>query len=419
MTPNLDVDFLDASAWDAEMPARWRWLHANDPLHWSERSQVWLVTKYDDVVAISKNQDLFTSSHGVRAGRDVKIGLIDEAEPRHGQLRGLINKGFTPRMVAKLEERFVRMTTEIVNRIATRGECDFVADVAVPLPLFMIANMIGIRREDYHRFHEWSDAMIASDGNYDDPVITARASMAFVEYSAYVGEILEARRRQPQDDLITILVGADARGDFRRFDRTTAVGAETAAQLDLANNELLLLLVILLVAGNETTRNGMSGGMQLLIENPDERAKLVADPTRIPAAIEEMLRLVSPVVSFSRTVTRDTELRGRRLRAGEQVLLLYGAANRDPDVFQDPEAFRVDRNPQHLAFGVGSHFCLGANLARMEMRVLFDALLRRVPDIRYASGGPRFGASALVRSCTEMRVCFTPEPAPVAVASPA
>jgi len=417
MTPNLDVNFVDASAWDAEMPARWRWLHANDPLHWSERSGVWIVTKYDDVVAISKNQDLFTSAQGVRPGHDVKIGLIDEGEPRHGELRSLINKGFTPRMVRKLEEDFEGMVTDVLDRVASRGECDFVEDVAVPLPLFMIASMMGIRREDYHRFHEWSDAMIASDGNYDDLEIMARASTAFTEYSAYVTEIIEARRREPQDDLVTILAGADSRGDLLRFDRGS-LGGETDEQLALANNELLLMLVILLVAGNETTRNGMSGGMQLLIEHPDERAKLVADPSLVPAAVEEMLRLVSPVVSFGRTVTRDTELRGKRLRAGQQVLLLYGAANRDPEIFDDPEAFRIDRGAAHLAFGIGTHFCLGANLARMEMRVLFEALLRRLPDMEYAAGGPRFGASALVRSCTEMRVRFTPEAPAAAAASP-
>lgn len=409
MTPDLDVDFLDAAAWDGAMPERWRWLHAHDPLHWSERSGVWVVTKYEDVVAISKDQERFTSAEGVRPGRDVKIGLIDEAEPRHGQLRSLMNKGFTPRMVRKLEVDFAAMTTAVLDRVAPRGECDFVADVAVPLPLFMIASMIGIRAEDYHRFHAWSDAMIASDGNYHDAEVMARATTAFAEYSAYVTEIIEERRRQPQDDLVTILAGADARGDLRRFDRVRAMGGETEEQLALANNELLLLLVILLVAGNETTRNGMSGGMQLLIEHPEQRARLVADPAGVPAAVEEMLRLVSPVVSFGRTVTRDTTLRGRRLRAGQQVLLLYGAANRDPDVFEDPDAFRIDRGAPHVAFGIGPHFCLGANLARMEMRVLFEHVLRRLPDATYAGGGPRFGPSALVRSCTEMRVRFTPE----------
>jgi cytochrome P450 len=179
--------------------------------------------------------------------------------------------------------------------------------------------------------------------------------------------------------------------------------------MSLANDELIKLLVILLVAGNETTRNAISGGMQLLIENPEERAKLLADPTLLNSAVEEMLRCVSPVHSFSRTVLQDTELRGQPIEAGQKILMLYPSANRDEDIFEAADAFRVDRNPSHLGFGIGSHFCLGANLARMEMRVVFGELMRRLPDMEYAAGGPVIVPSALVRNCTEMKVRYTPE----------
>jgi cytochrome P450 family 142 subfamily A polypeptide 1 len=406
---NVDVNFLDAAAWDEQMPERTRWLRANDPVFWSEKSRVWVITKYADVVTVSKNQELFTSADGVRAGQNVRIGLIDEGEPRHTQLRNLINKGFTPRMVRKLEDPFQRATTDVLDAVARLGVCDFVDDIAVPLPLIMIAEMIGVRQQDRGRFHHWSDAMIAADGNYGDPAIMAAATTAFTEYSAYVTEIIEARRRAPQDDLISILTGADDQGLLRRFDQGEFPGGTVPESIDLANSELLLLLVILMVAGNETTRNGMSGGMQLLIENPAQRAKLLADPALVPSAVEEMLRLISPVLSFSRKVTRDTALRGKTLRGGDQVLMLYGSANRDEEVFEDAEAFRVERNPQHLAFGIGTHFCLGANLARMEMRTLFEHVLRRLPDVEYATTGPLMRPSALVRSCVEMQVRYTPE----------
>jgi cytochrome P450 family 142 subfamily A polypeptide 1 len=407
--PEVDVRFLDSESWDASMPERLRWLRENDPVRWSEKDGLWLIAKFEDVSWVSKHQQLFTSAHGVRPGNPVKLGLIDEGEPRHGQLRRLINRGFTPRMVGQLEVIFREITKETLDRIAARGECDFVEDVAVPLPLLLIAEMIGIRREDRVRFHHWSDAMIAAEGNLGDPDIMQAAAAAYLEYATYVTEIIEDRRKSPRDDLVSILTGAKDEGLLTHFESPEVDEPVPDDEVELHNDELIKLLVLLLVAGNETTRNAISGGMQLLIENPEERAKLIADASRIPAAVEEMLRMVSPVHSFSRTVTENTELRGRKLESGQQVLMLYPSANRDAEVFEDPDVFRVDRNPHHLGFGIGTHFCLGANLARMEMRVAFEELLRRLPDMEYADDGPVIRPSALVRSCTRMRVRFSPE----------
>jgi cytochrome P450 family 142 subfamily A polypeptide 1 len=404
---DVDVAYLASSSWDGRMHARLRWLREHDPVRWSEKDRVWLVTKYADVARISKDQELFTSALGVRPQTPAKIGLIDEGEPRHTKLRRLINRGFTPRMVANLERVFRALVTQAIDRIAPRGECDFVADVAVPLPLRLIAAMIGIHEDDFERFHRWSDAMIAADGA-SDPAVIARAGAAFLEYSTYVTRIVEDRRRSPREDLVSVLVGAKDEGLLRRFDATELPGSPGEEHLELANDELIMLLVILLVAGNETTRNAISGGMQLLIENPGEHRKLLRNPALLPSAVEEMVRLVSPVHSFSRTATRDATLRDETIRAGERVLLLYPSANRDAEVFDDPDAFRAERNPQHLAFGIGTHFCLGANLARMELRVVFEELLRRLPDVEYADGGPVIVPSALVRSCVEMKVRFTP-----------
>jgi cytochrome P450 family 142 subfamily A polypeptide 1 len=234
---NVDVNFLDAAAWDDHMTERTRWMRANDPVFWSEKSRVWVITKYADVVTVSKNQDLFTSAEGVRAGQNIRIGLIDEGEPRHTQLRNLINKGFTPRMVRKLEAPFQRATTDVIDAVAQLGACDFVEDIAVPLPLIMIAEMIGVHPQDRARFHRWSDAMIAADGNYDNPEIMAASANAFTEYSAYVTDIIEARRSVPQDDLISILTGADGRGELRRFDQQEFPEGAAPESLDLANGQ--------------------------------------------------------------------------------------------------------------------------------------------------------------------------------------
>jgi cytochrome P450 family 142 subfamily A polypeptide 1 len=407
----IDVSYLASSSWEeGPMRERMRWLRRNAPVYWSEKDQLWVVSTFEDVEYVSKHQELFTSAHGVRADNAVKIGLIDEGEPRHGALRKLINRGFTPRMVKKLEVAFRKITTDAIDAVADKGECDFVESISVPLPLRLIAAMIGIREEDYGRFHQWSDAMIAAEGNMGDPDVIARAGQAYMEYATYVTEIIEDRRRNPQDDLVSILTGAKDEGLLRRYEEDRATFDQMDdADMELANDELIKLLVILLVAGNETTRNGISGGMQLLIENPGERAKLIADPSLLKSSVEEMVRLTSPVNSFSRTALQDTELRGQKIEAGQRVLMLYPSANRDETVFVDPDRFRVDRNPSHLGFGIGSHFCLGANLARMELRVTFEELMRRLPDMEYAAGGPVLKPSALVRTCSEMRVRYTPE----------
>ncbi len=406
----IDVSYVGGAAWDADSDARMKWLRENDPVHWSKADKIWIITRYADVAAVSRNQEIFTSTKGVRPTNPVRFGLVDEPEPRHGVLRKMLNRGFTPRMVAKLEEAFTLLVTETLDKVAAAGECDFVEDIAVPLPLLMIAEMLGIAVDKRGDFHRWSDAMIAAEGNLGNPEIMQRSVAAFMEYSMHMLGLIEARKTDPRDDLISILVGADAQGTLRTFEDSGASAYSAGEQHEaLAANEMMMLLAVLLVAGNETTRNALSGGTQLLIENPQVRQRLIDDPKLIPAAVEEMLRLVSPVRSFSRTVTQDTVLRGKNLRAGDVVLLCYPSANRDAEAFKNPDVFDIERNPAQLAFGVGSHFCLGASLARMELRVAFTHLLRRLPDMRYAADGPVILNNPLVRSCTEMRVRFTPE----------
>ncbi|MGI9258442.1 MAG: cytochrome P450 [Gammaproteobacteria bacterium] len=408
---DVDIDYLDAAAWDGDAHDRMRWLRANAPMYWSSKSDLWIVSKYEDIVEISKNPELFCSGEGIRPGIPVRQALIDEDDPKHCQLRRTINRGFSPRMVKLLEEKFERITLEAIDAVADLGRCDFVDAIAVPLPLILIAEMIGIPKEDHKRFHGWSDAMMRADGHYDDPVIVGRAAQAAQEYAVYIKEIIEARRREPREDLVSALVAADDAGVIGTFDdAATGTPPDRSDEfLKLANDELVMVLVTLMVAGNETTRNALSGSMEVLIRHPEARELLISNPELIPDAVEELLRFVSPVHSFARTATRDTTLGGRRIEKGKKVLMLYPSGNRDEAVFDSPDEFRVDRKPSHLAFGIGHHFCLGANLARMELRVALRELLRRLPDMQFASSGPELEPHALVRSCTRMEVCFTPE----------
>jgi cytochrome P450 family 142 subfamily A polypeptide 1 len=274
----------------------------------------------------------------------------------------------------------------------------------------LIAEMIGIPKVDHRQFASWSDDLVASQGNMDDPEILAQAAKAFVEYGRYMTELIEEKRKSPRDDLMSILVGAKDDGLLdREFINEALLDEKSVEHSALANDELIMLLVVLMIAGNETTRNGISGGMQLLIENPAERQKLIDDPSLISSAVEEMVRVVSPVRTMGRTLKRDYELGGKQMTKGQEVAIIYPSINRDADVFDEPDAFRVERNPQHLGFGIGPHFCLGANLARMEMRVTFEQVLKRLPDMAYSRGGPEFRPSSLVRSCTHMWVGYTPE----------
>jgi cytochrome P450 family 142 subfamily A polypeptide 1 len=406
----VDLDFADVANWGQDLNERLYWLCENEPVYWSEKSDLWILTGYDACCEVSKNQEIFTSAQGIRPKQDTVIGFIDEAEPRHGILRKMINKGFTPRMVKQLEEKFRLITKEAIDQIASKGECDFVDDISAPLPIRLIAHMMGIREEDRDQFHAWSDDLIAADSQKGNVEVMARAGKAFVEFSQYVSEIIEDRRKNPQEDLVSILTGARDSGLLDKdFEGVRTLEGQAEELQGMVNDELLVLLLVIMVAGNETTRNGISGGMQYLIENPGERQKLLDNPSLIPDAVEEMIRIVTPVRSFSRTVLEDTELMGHQVKKGQEVLIIYSAANHDARVFDAPHEFRIDRKPAHIGFGIGSHFCMGANLARMEMRVAFEEILRRLPDMEFSDGGPEFRNSNLVRSCMHMRVKYTPE----------
>jgi len=408
-TMHDNIDILDAHTWGPGAHDRFRWLRENDPVHWDAKNAIWAVSKHADVVYASKNHETFCSGEGTRPNMPTKLSIVDMDEPRHGQLRNLINRGFKPRRVADIEARFRQFTVETMERIQRQGECDFVKDIAVPMPIEVIADLIGIPKTDRDKLHHWSDTMIASDGNYDDIEQMSKAANAFAEYVAYIEDTIEERRKNPTEDLVSVLVTAKDGGLLGQDSSVNASKMPSDHAVEMAKDELTMFLVTLLIAGNETTRNALTGGMSQLIENPAEMRKLLDNRALIPKAVEEIVRHVSPVLNFARTATKDTELRGRKIKQGEKILLMYPSANRDADVFADPDAFKVDRDPNpHVAFGIGNHFCLGANLARMEIRVMLEEILNRMPDMEYADGPPKTHPSLLVRSFTHMPVKFTP-----------
>jgi cytochrome P450 family 142 subfamily A polypeptide 1 len=395
----VEQSALDPELYRGDPHPVYAWLRQNDPVHWDERYQVWALTKYDEVVRVSKDPQLFCSGKGILYNSNTPISMATMDEPRHGQLRRLVNRGFTPRMVGLLRPRIEQTVTESIDAVSSRGACDFVTELASPLPTVIIADMLGIRSEDRQLFFGWSNDMIASGGDTTNPALTAKAMTAFGQYAAYLKEVIAERKRNPREDLISVLVAAQEGG----------VLAEDRETLDA--DELLMFGVLLLVAGNETTRNALSAGMIALMRSPEERSKLVANlDALLPSAVEEVLRFASPVITFARTATRDTELRGRAIREGQKVVMFYPSANRDEEHFDEAHLFRVDRTPNpHLAFGIGNHFCLGSNLARLEISAMLRELMRRLPDMTFAPGtGPAYLPSPFVRGIASVPVVFTP-----------
>jgi cytochrome P450 family 142 subfamily A polypeptide 1 len=368
---NPEIRLTDGAFYGGDGPhEHLAWMREHAPVYWDEAGQVWGITRYDDVYALSKDNQTWRNSGGIRPDNPPMPYMIDMDDPDHRKRRALVSKGFTPRRVADRERRVREISVDLIERAKVRGRFDFVKDVAAWLPLIVIGDMLGVDPDDYPRLLEWSEAMILGTGATSEERIVGAAA-AFDEYTRYQRRVLEDRRRNPSEDLVSVLVHAEVDGER------------------MSDDELLMETLLILIGGDETTRHVLTGGMYQLLLHPEQRAALAADPSRIPTAVEEMLRWVSPIQNMARTAARDVELRGQKIREGEKVILLYPSANRDAQVFDDPFGFDVARKPnEHLAFGLGGHFCLGANLARLELRVFFEEALRRMPDLTLASEAP-------------------------------
>jgi cytochrome P450 len=401
-----DVNLCDPDVFAAGVPhGMFAVLRREDPVHWHDEPGgpgFWCITKHADVRHVSRNPEIFSSQAQGTLIRDpspaelplLQSIMLNMDPPQHRQFRALVNKGFTPRRVADLEAHVEEKVTQILDRVVERGECDFVSEIAGPLPMEVICELMGVPEEDRQRIYDISNMMVGHDdpdfADPDSPIANTDYQNASAEMFMYANKLAEKARRHPADDLGTALLQAEVDG-------------QRLSELDY--NSFFLLLA---VAGNETTRTVTCNGIIELLRQPEQLRRLRDDLSLVPVAVEEMIRFNPPVHYFRRTVLEDTEIRGVRLRAGDKLTIWYPSANRDEDVFRDPERFDAGRTPNdHLGFGIGEHFCLGANLARLELRVMVREVLRRLPDLELAAE-PRRLRSNFINGVKTMPVRFTP-----------
>jgi cytochrome P450 family 142 subfamily A polypeptide 1 len=419
LTDRPTLDFCDPTFFDDPWED-YRWLRNNAPLYRDEPNNLWVASKHEDVFHFSRQAETYCNKYGVRpviAG-DMSIITLDGEE--HTRQRRLINQGFTPRRVRELIPHVRELTQQLCDEIAERGEVEFVEDFAAHVPLIIICEIMGLDPEHRMKMYRWSDDMMAGDGHShpDSPELHAAAT-SFGEYAEMCLTLIADRRANPtDDDLIGILTQAFDAGDLDKEHKAIqGVDEEHLQRIleergELSDDELLAFLTVLLVAGNETTRNALSGGLLALSLFPDQKAKMVANldnDTFMDLAVDELIRYVSPVLGFIRTVTEDHTYKGVDFVEGDRILMLYQSANRDEDIFDRPDELILDRSPNpHLAFGIGPHFCLGANLARMEVKTVLQELFARLPDITVPDGVPlNRGASSLVLALQQLPAEFT------------
>ena len=356
-----------------------------DPVHRMRLQDAWLLTDYADVDMVLRDNRRFKNA-GREFGYIPQVSMLDLDPPEHTKIRALVSHGFTPRAVAALEPRIRDTVNGLMAKVQDNGSFDVIADLAFPLPVIVIAEMLGVPPEDREQFNEWSNVVSL----IVDPLLNDRqvrqVQQAVEEVFTYFEAVAEERRRAPKDDLVSALVTAEVDGE--RLER----------------DDLLVNLLLVLVAGNETTRNLIGNGTLALLQNPGELQKLRDDPTLLNGAIDEFLRFDSPVQLDSRVAHEPIELRGKRISAGQRIICILGAANRDPKVFPDPNRLDIGRSAaNHLAFGRGIHYCLGAPLARLEGRVAFEALLPSLGSLRL-SEEPKYRDQVTLRGLDSLRL---------------
>jgi cholest-4-en-3-one 26-monooxygenase len=388
-----DIDLLDGAFYAGDPHPTYTWMREHAPVYFDAARGVWGFASYAAVLAASKDPSTFSNAGGIRPDGFPLPMMIEMDDPAHWKRRKLVNRGFTPGRVRASEQEVRDKCDAIIDRVCERGECDFVRDIAAPLPMALIGDMLGVAPEDRDDLLRWSDDMVSAQSGSATEEQFLSAMHAMEEYTEFCTHAVAQRQEHPTDDLMSVLVHAEVDGD-------------RLEPLDVLHESLLIL-----VGGDETSRHVISGGMEQLLLHPEQRKLLIEDPAKLPTAVEEMLRWVSPIKNMCRTVTHDTEFLGQQLVEGQKCMLLYESANRDETKFADPFRFDAERQPnEHVAFGFGAHFCLGQALARLELRVMFEQLLDRMPDIELtvdARDLPRRPAN-FISGLEAMPVRFTP-----------
>ncbi len=392
--------------------AEWALLRKEAPVYWFDRTEgepFWAITRHEDITFVGKRPDQFLNNpqlvipfeapppeEGAFRPPDT---LISMDNPMHRKNRNLISGRFTPNALRRMHGDIDEIAKEIVDSLLAEGEtgeCDFVEKVAAPLPIAVIAWLLGVPRSDWNLLFDWTNRTIgAGDPEYQQEGEDAQATAqrAMVELFQYFTQLVEEKKKNPADDLVTLFTQAEIDGK------------------KLEPMEVLSWCFIIVIAGNETTRNGTSGGMLAFIENQDQMRRVQQDPGLLKSAVEEAVRWSSPIIHFARTAAQDCEIRGQKIKKGDRLALFYPSANRDEDVFEDPYSFRVDRNPnRHLGFGVGEHFCAGAHVARLEMLMAYKYLLPRIEEIEL-TGPPQRLRSQLVGGVKHLPIRYKLTPA--------
>jgi len=388
-----DVDLTDGEFYaSGEARAAYAWMRANQPV-FRDRNGLAAATTYQAVIDAERAPEVFSNAGGIRPDQGPLPQMIDMDDPEHLLRRKLVNSGFTRKRVRDKEESIGAVVETLIDAVCERGECDFVRDLAAPLPMAVIGDMLGVRPEQRDMFLKWTDDLVVALSSSVAEANWQAALDAYAAYTQFTLDTIAARRKEPTDDLTSVLVYAEVDGER------------------LTDDEIVSETLLILVGGDETSRHTLSGGTEQLIRHPEQWEQLQRDPdSLLPGAIEEMLRWTSPLKNMARTLTEDIEFHGTQLHKDEKMLLMFESANFDESVFDDPNNFQITRDPNsHLAFGFGTHFCMGNQLARLELNMMTRQVLQRLPDLRLTSEDPLpLRPANFVSGLESMPVVFTP-----------